>query len=194
VPSTSEGSLPPGQPIEENFLFQKWMRACIGTNHIDTGARLSSGSSLYGMMASLGCGAMTHSMEEVAKADLILIVGADVHDDNLIFSNKMKEAIRENDTKIILVDPRKSQWEKWADLWLRPLPGTDIAWINGLVRLLIEKGAQSKTEGMETIRSSAEKFSAEFVKNTTGIPAADLEGVAISINWRKGEPSSLDLV
>ena len=127
---------------EENFLFQKWMRACIGTNHIDNGARLSSGSSLYGMMASTGCGAMTHSMEEVAKADLILIVGADVYDDNLIFSNKMREAIRENNAKIILVDPRKNQWEKWADLWLRPLPGTDIAWINGLIRLLIEKGAQ----------------------------------------------------
>jgi predicted molibdopterin-dependent oxidoreductase YjgC len=58
------------------------------------------------------------------------------------------------------------------------VPGTDIAWINGLVRHLIEKGAQSKTEGIETLRSSVEKFSAEFVKNTTGIPTADLEGVA----------------
>jgi formate dehydrogenase alpha subunit len=169
---------------EENYLFQKWMRACIGTNHIDNGARLSSGSSLYGMMASTGCGAMTHAMGEVAKSDLILIVGADVHDDNLIFSNKMREAIRENDAKIILADPRKTQWEKWADLWLRPVPGTDIAWINGLVRLLIEKGAPSrefigsKTEGFETLRSSLEKFSAEFVKNTTGIFPADLERVA----------------
>jgi formate dehydrogenase alpha subunit len=169
---------------EENYLFQKWMRACIGTNHIDNGARLSSGSSLYGMMASTGCGAMTHAMEQVAKADLILIVGADPYDDNLIFSNKMREAFRKNGAKIILVDPRKTQWEKWADLWLRPLPGTDLAWINGLVRLLIEKDGSSKefigskTEGFETLRSSVEKFSAEFVKSTTGIFPADLEGVA----------------
>ncbi len=169
---------------EENYLFQKWMRACIGTNHIDNGARLSSGSSLYGMMASTGCGAMTHSMDEVAKADLILIVGADVYDDNLIFSNKMREAIRENNAKIILVDPRKTQWEKWADLWLRPLPGTDIAWINGLVRLLIEKGVisrefiGSKTEGFETLQSSLETFSPEFVEKTTGISPADLEAIA----------------
>jgi predicted molibdopterin-dependent oxidoreductase YjgC len=96
----------------------------------------------------------------------------------------MREAIRENNAKIILADPRKTQWEKWADLWLRPVPGTDIAWINGLVRLLIEKGAPSrefigsKTEGFETLRSSLEKFSAEFVKNTTGIFPADLERVA----------------
>jgi len=163
---------------EENFLFQKWMRACIGTNHIDTGARLSSGSSLYGMMASTGYGAMTHSMEEVAKADLILIIGADVHDDNLIFSNKMREAMRKNGAKIVLVDPRKTTWEKWANLWLRPVPGTDIAWINGLARILIEKGAQSKTEGFETLRSSLDKFSPEFVKRITGIFPEDLEAVA----------------
>jgi formate dehydrogenase alpha subunit len=168
---------------EENYLFQKWMRACVGTNHIDNGARLSSGSSLRGMMASTGCGAMTHSMEEVVKADLILIVGADAYDDNLIFSNKMRRAIRENNAKIILVDPRKTQWEKWADLWLRPLPGTDIAWINGLIHLLIGKGALSKefigskTEGFETLQSSVEKFSPEFVKNTSGISPADFERV-----------------
>jgi formate dehydrogenase alpha subunit len=169
---------------EENYLFQKWMRACIGTNHIDNGARLSNGSSLYGMMASIGYGAMTHSMEQVAKADLILIVGTDPYDDHLIFSNKMREAIRKNGAKIILVDPRKTQWEKWANLWLRPLPGSDLAWINGLIRLLIEKGGSSKefigakTEGFENLRSSVEKFSVEFVKNTTGISPADLESTA----------------
>jgi formate dehydrogenase alpha subunit len=169
---------------EENFLFQKWMRACIGTNHIDTGARLSSGSSLYGMMASTGCGAMTHSMEEIAKADLILIVGADAHDDNLIFSNKMRKAIRQNNAKIILVDPRKTQWEKWADRWLRPVPGTDIAWINGLVRLLIGKGVisreyiGSKTEGFEVFQFSLNPFSPEFVEKATGISPIDLEAVA----------------
>jgi formate dehydrogenase alpha subunit len=169
---------------EENFLFQKWMRACIGTNHIDNGTRLSNGSSLYGMIASLGWGAMSHSMDDVAKCDLILIIGADVYDDNLIFSNKMRKAMRENNAKVVLVDPRKTQWEKWANLWLKPVPGTDIAWINGLIRLLIEKGVSSKeligskTEGFETLRSSVDQFSTEFVKNATGISPADLERVA----------------
>jgi formate dehydrogenase alpha subunit len=163
---------------EENYLFQKWMRACIGTNHIDNGARLSNGSFLYGMMASTGCGAMTHSMDEVTKADLILIIGADPYDDNLIFSNKMREAMRKNNAKIILVDPRKTQWEKWANVWLRPLPGTDIGWINGIIRFIIEKGTQSKIEGFGTLRSSVEKFTPAFVKSTTGISSADLERAA----------------
>jgi formate dehydrogenase alpha subunit len=169
---------------EENYLFQKWMRACVGTNHIDNGARLSSGSSLSGMMASTGWGAMTHEMDGIIQCDLILIVGADAYDDNLIFSNKMRKAIRERNAKVILVDPRKTQWEKWADFWLRPLPGTDIAWINGLIRFLIEKGAsskefvESKMEGFETLRFSVEKFSSEFVENASGISPTELEGVA----------------
>jgi formate dehydrogenase alpha subunit len=169
---------------EENFLFQKWMRACIGTNHIDSGAGLSGRSSFDGMVASLGNGTMTHAMDEVAKADLLLIIGADAYDDNLIFSNKMREAARKNNAKIILADPRKTQWEKWADIWLRPVPGTDIAWINGLVRLLIEKEAHSnefigsKTEGFEGLRSSVQKFSVGYVEKASGIPAKDLEVVA----------------
>jgi formate dehydrogenase alpha subunit len=169
---------------EEGYLFQKWMRACIGTNHIDNGARLASGAALYGMMASTGSPAMTHSMEDVAQADLILIVGADVYDDNLIFSNKMREAMRGNNAKVIVVDPRKTKWETWANLWLRPVPGTDIAWINGLIRLLIEKGTVSKefvgsrTEGFETLRFSVARFSPEAVKEMTGIPPAELEAVA----------------
>jgi formate dehydrogenase alpha subunit len=169
---------------EENYLFQKWMRACIGTNHIDTGARLASGSLLSGMLSSTGWAGMSHSMEHVAQADLILIVGADVYDDNLIFSNRMRQAMRACNAKIILADPRRTKWEEWANVWLRPLPGTDIAWVNGLIRLLMEKGTlskefvESKTEGFGGMRSSVEKFSPEYVQKVTGIAPETLESAA----------------
>ena len=169
---------------EENYLFQKWMRSCVGTNHIDNGARLSNEASFRGMLASLGWGAMTHALENVVQADLILLVGADAYDDNLIFSNKMREAMGRNNAKVIVVDPRKTQWEKWANLWLRPLPGTDIAWINGLARLLIEKGTYSKefvelkTEDFEIMKSSFGKFPPESVEKLTGISSADLKASA----------------
>jgi formate dehydrogenase alpha subunit len=169
---------------EEVYLFQKWMRACIGTNHIDNGARLAGGSSFYGMEASTGSAAMTHSMEDVARADLILLVAADNYQDNLIFSNKMREALRRNNARVILVDPRRTQWEQWANLWLRPLPGTDIAWINGVIRLLIERGAvsrkfiESKTEGFETLRTSVDRYSPDLVQKTAGVSPQDLEALA----------------
>jgi formate dehydrogenase major subunit/formate dehydrogenase alpha subunit len=120
----------------------------------------------------------------VGKADLILLIGADVYDDNLIFSNKMREAIRYHNAKVIVIDPRKTQWEKWADLWLRPTPGTDIVLINGLIRLLIGKGIisreyiGSKTEGFEAFQFSLNRFLPEFVEKTTGITPAELEAMA----------------
>lgn len=169
---------------EEAYLFQKWMRACIGTNNVDNGARLASGSSLYGMMSTTGSPAMTHSMDDIKKADLILLVGADVYSDHLIFSNKMREAMRGNNAKIIVVDPRKTKWEGWANLWLRPLPGTDIAWINGLIRLLIEQGAvsknhiESRTEGFDNLRSSVAAFSPQHIQDVTGITPAEIEALA----------------
>jgi len=168
---------------EENYLFQKWMRACIGTNHIDNGARLSSGSSFYGMMASIGSVGITHSMEEVAKADLILLIGADVDDDHLIFGNKMREAMRKNGAKIILIDPRRTSWEKWADLWLRPNPKTDLVLINGLIRYLIEAKSYkneyvlSKTEGFESLKSSLDRFTDELVQKISGVSSAELKSL-----------------
>jgi predicted molibdopterin-dependent oxidoreductase YjgC len=123
-------------------------------------------------------------MDDVARSDLILLIGADVYSDNLIFSNKMREAMRANNAKIVLVDPRRTQWEKWANLWLRPCPGTDIAWINGLIRLLIGKGISSKEfvgtkpEGFEAMRSSVERFTPQAVQEATGILPAELEAMA----------------
>ncbi len=166
---------------EENYLFQKWMRACIGTNHIDNGVRLSSGPAFYGMMEGLGIGAMTHSFEEVKEADLLLVIGTDVYDDHLIFSNQMRKAIRFNGARVISIDPRRTQWEKWADLWLRPAPGTDLFLINGLIRLLIKEGVvlkeyiESRTEGFEELRASVERFTPETIQETTGIPPEDLQ-------------------
>ncbi len=179
-PESIGGISSPRATNEEIYLFQKWMRACIGTNHIDNGARLSSGSSFFGMMASLGSNGMTHPIEEVAKADLILLIGADVDDDHLIFGNKMREAMRKNGAKIILVDPRKTSWEKWVDLWLRPNPHTDLVWINALIRHLIEAKAYnneyvfSKTEGFESLKSSLERFTDEWVERISGVSPSEL--------------------
>lgn len=166
---------------EECYLFQKWMRACIGTNNIDNGSGLASGASFYAMLDSLGYNGMKSSMDDIVKADLILIIGADVDDDNLIFGNKMREAVRRNGSKIILVDPRRTSWEKWANLWLKPIPGTDIFWINSLINLMVQNGKyskdfiNSKTEGFDKLRSSVAEFSIESVSKVTGIPANEFD-------------------
>ena len=183
-PQAIGGLASPRATNEESYLFQKWMRACIGTNNIDSAADLASGAAIRGMNACLGIPGMTHPMDHVEEADLLLVIGADPYEDNLIFSNKMRLAIRRNNAKVVVVDPRQTQWEKWADLWLRPLPGSDRAWINALSRLLIEGGSvrkdfiEEKTEGFDSFRASLERFSPEFVKEVSGVTPSDLEKLA----------------
>jgi predicted molibdopterin-dependent oxidoreductase YjgC len=124
---------------EECYLMQKFMRAAIGNNNVDSGSRLTHYPTVAGLIEATGYGAMTNAMDDILDSGVILIAGADPDVDNLIFANKVRRAIRERGSKVILVDPRKTSLERYADIWLRPRPGTDLAWINGFIRLILSE-------------------------------------------------------
>ena len=165
---------------EECYLMQKFMRAAIGNNNVDSGSRLTHSPTVAGLMDATGYGAMTNEMDDILKSDVILIAGADPDVDNLIFANKIRRAIREKGSKVILIDPRKTALEKYADIWLRPKPGTDLAWINGFLRLTLTEKlwaadyVRRHTEGLEELKKGVESFTPEYVEKLSGIPQGDL--------------------
>jgi len=165
---------------EECYLMQKFMRAAIGNNNVDSGSRLTHYPTVAGLMEATGYGAMTNEMDDVLNSDVILIAGADPDTDNLIFANKIRRAIRERGSKVILVDPRKTTLEKYADIWLRPRPGTDLAWINGFIRLIISEKlldsdyVRRHTEGLDEVRKAVRTFTPDYVEKLSGIPRDDV--------------------
>lgn len=165
---------------EECYLMQKFMRAAIGSNNVDSGSRLTHSPTVAGLMEATGYGAMTNEMDDVLNSDVILIAGADPDVDNLIFANKIRRAIRERGTKVILIDPRKTALEKYADIWLRPKPGTDLAWINGFIRLILAEKlwaadyVRRHTEGLNGLEKGIEAFTPDYVEKLSGIPQGDL--------------------
>jgi formate dehydrogenase alpha subunit len=169
---------------EEIYLLQKWMRLVIGSNTIDSGARLGSTSTLVGLSESLGYGAMTNSLEGVAGADVIMVVGADPDEDNLIFAHKIRRAIQKSGARVILVDPRRTALENYANIWLRPILGSDVAWINGLIRILIEENLvdesfiKERTQGFGELKESVSSYTPEKVEKLTSIPADELHKTA----------------
>jgi len=169
---------------EEIYLLQKFMRLVMGSNRVDSGARLTAGATLAGLSQSLGYGAMTHNFESIARAELIIVVGADPDKDNLIFSHKIRQAILKNNARLILVDPRQNAMEKYANIWLRPYPGSDVAWINGLIKKLIDERAfdggsgKTKIKGFSQLKKSVSSYSPERVEKLTGLSPDDLERVA----------------
>ena len=165
---------------EENYLFQKLMRGVVGTNNVDHCARLCHSVTVAGLAAAFGSGAMTNSISEIEDTNLILITGTNTAENHPVIGSLIRRAVRRRRAKLIVVDPMRTDLVECAHLWLRPRPGTDVAWINGLLHVIIAEGlwnwkyVEERTEGFEELRAAVAPFTPEYVSRITGIPADDL--------------------
>jgi len=91
---------------------------------------------------------------------------------------------KENGAKIIVVDPRTTQMSMLADLHLKQMPGSDVAWLNGMMNSIISEGLAdeafitNRTEGFEELKEAVSKYTLEYVEEISGIPASQLENAA----------------
>lgn len=185
---------------EENYLFQKFIRSVIGTNNVDHCARLCHSSSVASLGATIGSSAMTNPISDFEKAEVIFVIGSNTTETHPVISNSIKRAVLKNKVKLIVADPREIDLVRYSTLWLRPNNGTDIAWLNGLIHVILKKNLQNdeyiknRTEGFDALKVAVEKYTPEHVERLTGIPAdklieaAGLYGKAdrASIVWAMG--------
>ncbi len=168
---------------EENYIFQKFVRACLGTNSVDHCARLCHAPTVAGLGRAFGSGAMTNPIGDLAGADCILITGANVSETHPVTATYIRNA-RDRGANILIVDPRRIDLTKGASLHLRQKPGTDVAWINGLIHIILKEGwanqdfIRDRTENFEELRKAVEPFTPGKVEEISGIPAADLRKAA----------------
>jgi len=133
-----------------------------------------------GLAAAFGSGAMTNTIGCIEKADVILITGSNTTENHPVLSNFVKRAVTFKKTKLIVVDPRRIKISTFADQWLRPNLGTDVAWINGLMHVIIEEElfdkdfVTNRTEKFDELKDIVKKFTPEFVEEICGIPAQSL--------------------
>jgi len=164
---------------EENYLMQKFARAVMRTNNIDHCARLCHASTVAGLADSFGSGAMTNSIDEFRDAELILVTGSNTTENHPIIGYRIREALRKG-AKLIVFDPRETWLAKQAWLWSRQKPGTDVAWINGLIHIILKEGLENKkfiderTEGFEDLKKTVEKYTPDYVSKITGVPQEQL--------------------
>jgi len=169
---------------EENYVFQKMMRAVIGTNNIDHCARLCHSSTVAALAATLGSGAMTNTINEILDADLIFVTGSNTTEAHPVIGAKIRQA-QQRGTKIIVADPRKIELVDNAEIFLQIKPGTNIALYNAMLNVIMEEGllAQDyiaeRTENFEDIKELIEEYTAEKAAQICGINAEDLRKAAI---------------
>jgi formate dehydrogenase major subunit/formate dehydrogenase alpha subunit len=133
-----------------------------------------------GLAAAFGSGAMTNTIADIEDADVILVTGSNTTENHPVLSTFVKRAVKFKGAKVIVVDPRRIKMTEFAEHWLRPNLGTDVAWINGMMHVIIKEGLQddafiqNRTEGFEELKKQVEKYTPEFVEGVTGISSESL--------------------
>jgi formate dehydrogenase major subunit len=127
---------------------------------------------------------MTNTIGDIADADVILITGSNTTENHPVISSFVKRAIKFNNTRLILVDPRRIKIAAFAHKWLRQNLGTDVAWINGMMNVIIDEDlydhafVEERTEGFEAMKEAVATYTPDYVETITGIPAEDLRAAA----------------
>ena len=153
------------------------------TNNIDHCARLCHAPTVAGLAQSFGSGAMTNSIGEIKNAGCIFAIGTNTTYAHPVISFEMKKAVK-NGAKMIVANPKEIELCEYADIFLQHIPGSDVALMMGMARLIYENGwwdrdfVNEHTENFDEFVKSLENFDPEFVEKITGVPIDKIKAAA----------------
>lgn len=171
---------------EDNYAFQKFIRRELGTNNVDHCARLCHASTVTGLEASLGSGAMTNDIPSIKHSDVIFIIGSDTTSAHPIIGSHIKQAVRHGGARLIVADPKRIDIADHAELYLAHRPGTDVMLINGVMQQIIKHGwydqnyIDDRVDGFDTLLQEvmSPSYSLDKVELVTGVKAEDIFAMA----------------
>jgi formate dehydrogenase alpha subunit len=169
---------------EDNYIFQKWVRAVLKTNNVDHCARLCHAGSVTGLQLAIGSSAMSNSIAEMEGLDTFIVTGSNTTETHPVISLFLKRAVRQNGARLIVIDPRQIELTEFATLWLRQKPGTDVAVFQAMAHVIVAENLYSdafiaeRTEGFGEYIESLEPFTPEWAESVSGVPAEDIRRAA----------------
>ena len=168
---------------EEAYLFQKLVRTGFGTNNVDHCTRLCHASSVAALMECLNSGAVSNQVADVQHADVIVIIGANPTVNHPVAATFMKNAI-ERGTKLILMDPRRTELARLATHYLQFRPDTDVALLNAMLCTIIEEDLvdhrfiAERTNGYDELKRLVLKYTPEKMAPVCGVDAETIRAAA----------------
>lgn len=154
---------------EDIYMVQKMVRTCFGTNNVDNCARVCHSATVAGLAKNLGSGAMTNPIYDITHdVDCILLVGSNPEEAHPVVGMQIRQAVK-NGTRLIVVDPRDIGLSKVADIHLKLRPGTNVAFANGMMHVMIREGLIDReyiekfTEGFEEMKQIVAEYTPEKV-------------------------------
>ena len=160
---------------EDNYLFQKLIRAVFGTNNVDHCTRLCHASSVAALLDQIGGGSVSNPFSDCLETEAIFIIGSNTTHNHPVAATFMKQAAKAK-TTLIVADPRRPEIADYADYYVRFNPGTDVAFLNGLMYVILQEGlydapfVEERTEDFDRLRDAVQAYTPRVVSRLTGIP------------------------
>lgn len=165
---------------EDNYVFQKMVRAAFGTNNVDNCARVCHSASVHGLAQTLGSGAMTNPIADITEdVDMILLVGSNPEEAHPVIGAQIRQAIQRG-TQVVVVDPRKINLVKDSALHLQVQAGTNVAFANGMMHVILKEGLadrhfiEERTEEFSDLEKMVADYTPEKVAEICHIHPEDL--------------------
>lgn len=171
-------------PNENIYITQKLARVACGTQNVDHCARICHGPTVAGLATTFGSGAMTNGFDSIKEADYIFCIGSNNMEAHPLFGRKLIQA-QKNGAKLVVLDPRYTPTAKIADEYVQFKTGTDVALMNGMIKVIIDNDLQddefikNRTKGFDELKETVQKYDLETVSEITQIAPEVIEELAI---------------
>jgi predicted molibdopterin-dependent oxidoreductase YjgC len=170
---------------EEDYLMNKLARQVVGTNNIDCTSHLLRTSVVEGLDASVGVGAMSTSMLDIVRhARSILVLGSNLSENHPVFGVGVRQAVLRRNVQLIAASPTFFNIEEYAALALRYKRGSETAFLNGLMRILLDEGwadteyIHTHTDGYEDLKATLDEYPPERAAEMSEVPMEQLRRAA----------------
>ncbi len=169
---------------EEAYLFQKLVRTGFNNNNVDHCTRMCHASSVAALMEAIGTGAVTAPVSEVKNAEVAILIGCRPTQNHPVAATFIKNAVKNNGLKLIILDPRKQDLSRIAEKSLQFKPGADVALLNAMLNTIIEEGLvdrqyiEKNTDGYKELKEHVKDFTPEEMTKICGIEPDEIKETA----------------
>jgi anaerobic selenocysteine-containing dehydrogenase len=171
--------------LEEYYTLGLIAHGAIGTNHVDGNTRLCTATAAEALKESFACDGQPGSYRDVDHADVIALYGHNVAETQTVLWMRMLDRLAgPNPPAVICVDPRETPVARAATVHLAPLPGTNVALMNGLLHEIIRNDwvdhdyIAAHAVGFDELAQQVEEYSPERVAEICQIPAEQVREAA----------------
>ena len=168
---------------EAAYLLQKLFRSRLGTNNVDCCARVCHASTAHALRLATGTGAASACYDDIERARLIVVVGANPTEAHPVIGARIKQAVRRG-ARLVVIDPRRIELAQIADVFVQLRPGTNVPLLNALAQRLIARGRidraylAERTQGLAQLTELVSQTSVAEVARLCAVSESEIDAVA----------------